>query len=262
MAAKSYRPKMTAAEKKAYKKREFGTQGKTGGMGGKYGRKSTNLSAAQLKQSGGLAASKKRTVDISQTRREDGKTLGPGGKPLTGTVKLSNGKTAVYKGGKRVQATPVAKAGSAGGSGGSGSGGGGGNGGGGGGGGGGGSRRTGQSSSAANLMKKKQAAIYKKAQANRPKPFPPVSKPAQGPLAPGQRYPGDTTGRPTASGLRSTGNLPTSSMNMNSLKRRIAAIEKANKIKDERAGRTQSALAAKRKRDAELAALKKQAGIK
>jgi len=107
MAAKPYRPRMTAAEKKAYKKREFGVQGKTGGMGGKYGRKSENLSAAQLKRAGATKAAAKRTVDISQTRREGAVTLGPGGKPLTGTVKLANGKTAVYKGGKRVQAGPA-----------------------------------------------------------------------------------------------------------------------------------------------------------
>lgn len=105
MADKPYRPKMTAAEKKAYKNRNAGLMGKTGGMGGKYGRKSENLTAKQLKASGGLAASKKRTVDIGQTSRSGGFTLGPGGKPLTGTVKLANGKTAVYKGGKRVQAT-------------------------------------------------------------------------------------------------------------------------------------------------------------
>lgn len=116
MAAKPYRPKMTAAEKKAYKNRNFGAAGKTGGMGGKYGRKSENLTTKQLKASGALAASKKRTVDISQTKRDDtrGITLGPGGKPLTGTVKLLNGKTAVYKGGKRVQksvATPKPKTG-------------------------------------------------------------------------------------------------------------------------------------------------------
>lgn len=108
MAAKPYRPKMTAKEKKAYKERNFGSMGKTGGMGGKYGRKSENLSAKQLKAAGALKASKKRTVDISQTRREGAVTLGPGGKPLTGTVKLANGKTAVYKGGKRVQAGPAA----------------------------------------------------------------------------------------------------------------------------------------------------------
>ena len=108
MAAKPYRPKMTAAEKKAYKERNFGSMGKTGGMGGKYGRKSENLSAKQLKAAGAAKAAKKRTVDISQTRREGAVTLGPGGKPLTGTVKLSNGKTAVYKGGKRVQAGPAA----------------------------------------------------------------------------------------------------------------------------------------------------------
>lgn len=108
MAAKPYRPKMTAAEKKAYKNRNFGVQGKTGGMGGKYGRKSTNLTQKQLKAAGAAKAAKKRTVDISQTRREGGFTLGPGGKPLTGTVKLSNGRLAVYKGGKRVQAGAAA----------------------------------------------------------------------------------------------------------------------------------------------------------
>lgn len=108
MAAKPYRPKMTAAEKKAYKERNFGASGKTGGMGGKYGRKSENLTTKQLKASGALKASKKRTVDIGQTRREGGFTLGPGGKKLTGTVTLSNGKTAVYKGGKRVQKSVAA----------------------------------------------------------------------------------------------------------------------------------------------------------
>jgi hypothetical protein len=111
MAAKPYRPKQTAAEKKAYKNRNFGAAGKTGGMGGKYGRKSENLSKKELKASGGLAASRKRTVDISQTRREGQFTLGPGGKRLTGTVNLGGGKTAVYKGGKRVQATPASKGG-------------------------------------------------------------------------------------------------------------------------------------------------------
>lgn len=109
MAAKPYRPKMTAAEKKAYKNRNFGVMGKTGGMGGKYGRKSENLTKKQLKASGGLAAAKKREVDISQTRREGGVTLGPRGKPLTGTVKLGGGKTAVYKGGKRVQKSVAKK---------------------------------------------------------------------------------------------------------------------------------------------------------
>jgi hypothetical protein len=108
MAAKPYRPKMTAAEKKAYKNRNFGVMGKTGGMGGKYGRKSEDLTNKQLKASGGLAAAKKRTVDISNTRREGNVTLGPGGKPLTGTVKLGGGKTAVYKGGKRVQKSVAA----------------------------------------------------------------------------------------------------------------------------------------------------------
>lgn len=79
----------------------FGAAGKKGYMGGKYSRKAMNLSKKELGKAG-VAAARKRTVDISQTRRESGKTLGPGGKPLTGRVKMGNGNIAVYKDGKRV----------------------------------------------------------------------------------------------------------------------------------------------------------------
>ena len=69
--------------------------------------KSYNLSKGQLKKAGAAKAAKARTVDISGTRRattgaNKGKTLGPAGKPLTGSVKLPSGVTAVYKDGKRV----------------------------------------------------------------------------------------------------------------------------------------------------------------
>lgn len=88
-------------------------KGNPNGFGGKYVRKAQNLSAAQLKKAGAAKAAKKRTVDISQTSRAYGKgvTLGPGGKPLTGTVNMGNGNTAVYKNGKRVvkAAAPKAK---------------------------------------------------------------------------------------------------------------------------------------------------------
>jgi len=89
----------------------FPMQGKLGGMGGQYGRKAENLTKSQLKRSGALKASKKFTIDITQTRREEGSgvTLGPKGKPLTGSVKLANGKIAVYKAGKRVVNKPISK---------------------------------------------------------------------------------------------------------------------------------------------------------
>jgi hypothetical protein len=89
----------------------FPMQGKLGGMGGQYGRKAENLTKSQLKRSGALKASKKFTIDITQTRREEGSgvTLGPKGKPLTGSVKLANGKIAVYKAGKRVVNKPITK---------------------------------------------------------------------------------------------------------------------------------------------------------
>jgi len=82
--------------------------GKFGFKKGAYGSakgvraKAANLSDAQLKRAGGAKAAAKRTVDIGSTSRVAGKTLGPGGKPLTGSVKLANGKMAVYKAGKRV----------------------------------------------------------------------------------------------------------------------------------------------------------------
>jgi hypothetical protein len=82
--------------------------GKMGFKKGAYGSakgvraKAANLSDAQLKRAGGAKAAAKRTVDIGSTSRVAGKTLGPGGKPLTGSVKLANGQMAVYKAGKRV----------------------------------------------------------------------------------------------------------------------------------------------------------------
>lgn len=85
----------------AKKDPNFGAQGKRGNMGGRYSRKAMNLTEKQLGKKG-AAAAKKRTVDISQTSRADGVTRGPGGKPLTGTVKMGNGNVAVYKAGKRV----------------------------------------------------------------------------------------------------------------------------------------------------------------
>lgn len=88
-----------------------GRAGKAGYSGGRYANKAQNLTAKQLKAQGAAKAAKKRTVDISQTTRAKGKgvTLGPGGKPLTGTVTMGNGNTAVYKNGKRVTNAPKAK---------------------------------------------------------------------------------------------------------------------------------------------------------
>ena len=82
-------------------------KGKMGFEGGKYSAKSGDLSKAQLKRAGATKAAAKRTVDIGKTRRategvNKGRTLGPAGKPLTGSVKLANGQMAVYKAGKRV----------------------------------------------------------------------------------------------------------------------------------------------------------------
>jgi len=82
-------------------------KGKMGFEGGKYSAKSGDLSKSQLKRAGATKAAAKRTVDIGRTRRategvNKGKTLGAGGKPLTGSVKLANGQMAVYKAGKRV----------------------------------------------------------------------------------------------------------------------------------------------------------------
>ena len=88
-------------------------KGKVGFEKGNYGSakgvraKAVNLSDAQLKRAGATKAAAKQTVDIGKTRRategvNKGKTLGPAGKPLTGSVKLPNGQMAVYKAGKRV----------------------------------------------------------------------------------------------------------------------------------------------------------------
>ena len=99
----------------AKKDPNFPMQGKGGGMGGKYARKAENLSAKELKAAGAAKAAKKRTVSISDTKRvtegaNKGKTVGPGGKPLTGSVRLENGSMAVYKDGKRVTKAPAKKA--------------------------------------------------------------------------------------------------------------------------------------------------------
>jgi hypothetical protein len=88
---------------------------KSSSGGGKYKTKALNLSKEQLKRAGGAAAAKKRTVDISKTSRatsgeNKGKTLGPGGKPLTGTVTMLDGSKAVYKNGKRVTNVPKSAA--------------------------------------------------------------------------------------------------------------------------------------------------------
>jgi hypothetical protein len=87
--------------------------GKDGnGFGGKYTRKAENLTKKELKAASGAKAAAKRTVSISDTKRAygTGKTLGPGGKPLTGSVRLENGNMAVYKNGKRVvKAKPAPK---------------------------------------------------------------------------------------------------------------------------------------------------------
>lgn len=93
------------------KDENFPMAGKRGGMGGKYGRKAENLSASELKKAGGAKAAAARKVDISQTKRDTtrGITLGPKGKPLTGSVTLANGSTAVYKNGKRVVKAAAAK---------------------------------------------------------------------------------------------------------------------------------------------------------
>lgn len=84
--------------------------GKMGFKKGAYGSakgvraKAANLSDAQLKRAGALKASKKAAIDYTKTSRVlgSGVTRGPGGKLLTGKVTLANGKTAVYKAGKRV----------------------------------------------------------------------------------------------------------------------------------------------------------------
>lgn len=89
----------------------FGAQGKLGNMAGTYGRKAENLTKKELKKAGGAKAAAARKVDITKTTRDysRGITLGPKGKPLTGSVTLSNGNTAVYKAGKRVMKAAASK---------------------------------------------------------------------------------------------------------------------------------------------------------
>lgn len=70
---------------------------------GDYRGKTLNLSKKQLGKSGRSAAAA-RTVDISQTRYEGKKVLGPKGKALTGRVDLGGGNIAVYQKGVRVRA--------------------------------------------------------------------------------------------------------------------------------------------------------------
>lgn len=84
---------------------------------GNYKGKTLNLSKKELGKAGRAAAAA-RTVDISKTKYEGKKVLGPGGKPLTGTVDLGGGNIAVYKNGVRVRAqkpkpkpTPVGRSG-------------------------------------------------------------------------------------------------------------------------------------------------------
>jgi hypothetical protein len=99
--------------------------GKMGFKKGAYGSakgvraKAANLSDAQLKRAGALKASKKAAIDYTKTSRVlgSGVTRGPGGKLLTGKVTLANGKTAVYKAGKRVVDKPASSGGGGGGTG-------------------------------------------------------------------------------------------------------------------------------------------------
>jgi hypothetical protein len=78
---------------------------------GMYKTKARNLTDAQLKRAKGAGAAGKRTVSVSDTKRETtgankGYTLSASGKRLTGTVVMANGDRAVYKGGKRVTNVP------------------------------------------------------------------------------------------------------------------------------------------------------------
>ena len=98
---------------------------------GKYkDKKSLNLRDKQLGKKG-VAAAKKRTVSISNTKYNStgsnkGLVTGPAGNPLTGKVDMGGGNMAVYKDGKRVTARTAKKATPPRGGGGSGSGSGGG----------------------------------------------------------------------------------------------------------------------------------------
>lgn len=73
--------------------------------------------AKEVKKSTYKKAKSARTTSISQTqwktnvageKGKAGRLYGPGGKRFTGTVKLGNGKTAVYKQGKRVTRSKTA----------------------------------------------------------------------------------------------------------------------------------------------------------
>ena len=73
---------------------------------GSYGnKKSLNLRDKQLGKKG-VAASKKRTVSISDTSysKKTGIVTGPKGNALTGKVDMGGGNMAVYRNGKRVTA--------------------------------------------------------------------------------------------------------------------------------------------------------------
>ena len=84
---------------------------------GNYKGKTLNLSKKELGKAGQKAAAA-RTVSISDTKYEGKKVLGPGGKPLTGSVDMGGGNIAVYKNGVRVRAqkpkpAPVGRGGGA-----------------------------------------------------------------------------------------------------------------------------------------------------
>jgi hypothetical protein len=96
-------------DKSKGKKGNSPAKGRRGGFAGGYGSESYDLSKKTLRAAGAAKAAKKRTVSISDTRREGSKTLGPGGKPLNGTVVMQNGSKAVYKDGRRVQAADARK---------------------------------------------------------------------------------------------------------------------------------------------------------
>ena len=83
----------------------FGVQGKRGGMGGKYATKSVNLGMETLRKAGAGKAAKRDAVSISDTSRnfDEGRTVGPDGRPITGVIELEDGATAVYLDGRRVQ---------------------------------------------------------------------------------------------------------------------------------------------------------------
>ena len=96
--------KETMAEK-AKKQKASKVSGLYEGVGKFKGKKSLNLRDKQLGKKG-VAASKKRTVSISNTSY-DKKTkivTGPKGNALTGKVDMGGGNMAVYRNGKRVTA--------------------------------------------------------------------------------------------------------------------------------------------------------------